>query len=153
MRKYYVYIHVFPDGKRYVGSTSIKPEYRWNEGRGYKTRPFYEEIEKVGWNNISHELYEVGTPEEMYYLEKYLIAFYNTRNPEFGYNVQGVKGKKGPGGWKFSEETKAKMSKARKGIPHPKYKYLFPDGRIRELAASGVGRHYTSKGIKLVKLD
>ena len=33
---YFVYIHIFPNGKRYVGLTSQNPERRWGKGIGYK---------------------------------------------------------------------------------------------------------------------
>lgn len=36
MKKYIVYCHIFPNGKRYVGITSQKPNERWRNGRGYK---------------------------------------------------------------------------------------------------------------------
>ena len=29
---YSVYLHIFPNGKVYVGITKFKPEYRWNNG-------------------------------------------------------------------------------------------------------------------------
>lgn len=150
MKRFYVYIHTFPCGRKYVGSTVNKPEYRWNEGKGYKYRPFYKEIERVGWNNITHEVIEVDTPEEMRYLEQYLINFYRSFLPERGFN-QRTKGRQGPGGWKFSEETKRKMSEARKGKTPPKYRYLLPNGEIKILSKTGIGRHY--KGVNLVRLD
>ena len=49
----------------------------------------------------------------MDYLEKYLIAYFNTTNPEFGYNV--TKGGEGVSGFKHSEESKAKMAAAKIG--------------------------------------
>ena len=82
-----VYIHTTPDGKRYVGATHQNPEYRFNKGRGYKYQFFYQAVLKFGWENISHQLYEVDTEEEMKYLEKYLISYYDTTNPEKGYNI------------------------------------------------------------------
>lgn len=30
---YFVYIHTFPNGKKYVGCTTRKPECRWREGK------------------------------------------------------------------------------------------------------------------------
>lgn len=35
-RCYYVYKHIFPNGKVYIGITCKKPIYRWNNGNGYK---------------------------------------------------------------------------------------------------------------------
>lgn len=85
-----VYIHTTPDGKKYVGATRIDPNRRFNKGRGYRYQFFYQAVLKFGWENISHQLYEVDTEEEMHYLEKYLIAYYDTTNPDKGYNI--VKG-------------------------------------------------------------
>lgn len=82
-----VYIHTTPDGKKYVGATHRNPEYRFNKGRGYKYQFFYQAVLKFGWENISHQLYEVDTEEELKYLEKYLISYYDTTNPEKGYNI------------------------------------------------------------------
>ena len=36
MNNYTVYCHIFPNGKRYVGITKQKPEYRWDNGNGYR---------------------------------------------------------------------------------------------------------------------
>lgn len=85
MRKYYVYIHTCPNGKKYVGCTTRSLEGRWF-GRGYRGQNFQIAIEEFGWDRITHEVFEVDTEKEMYYLERYLIAFYNTTNPEKGYN-------------------------------------------------------------------
>lgn len=110
----WVYLHTCPNGKRYVGQTIKNPTRRWENGSGYKTqRLFYRAIQKYGWDSIEHSLYEVSTKEEMDYLEKYLIAYYNTTNPSFGYNV--TKGGEGVSGFKHSEESKAKMSAAKIG--------------------------------------
>ena len=111
MKKFYVYIHLFPNGKRYVGITQqIKIEYRWRkDGSGYKCQEhLYNAIKKYKWNNIGHIVYEVDTPEEMWYLEKYLIAYYNTTNPERGYN-HSIGGEKSNLGYKFQEYQKEKL--------------------------------------------
>ena len=62
LRKHCVYMHTNPkNGKRYVGITSIKPEYRWNGGRGYKDNlEFFDDILLYGWNNIEHEIIKDG---------------------------------------------------------------------------------------------
>ena len=82
-----VYIHTTPDGKKYVGATHQNPEYRFNKGRGYRYQFFYQAVLKFGWENITHQLYEVDTEEELKYLERYLISYYDTTNPEKGYNI------------------------------------------------------------------
>lgn len=58
-KRYYLYRHITPSGKVYIGITCQKPENRWNNGRGYfnaiKT-PFKSSIMKYGWENIKHEV-------------------------------------------------------------------------------------------------
>ena len=112
MKKFYVYIHTCTaNGKKYVGcTTKVKPEYRWREGKGYwHNKYFYSAILKYGWNNFEHEVFEVESEEEMYYAEKYLIAYYHTTESEFGYN-HSVGGEKGALGYRHSEEARKKIS-------------------------------------------
>ena len=82
-----VYIHTTPEGKRYVGATYTNPDVRFKRGHGYRYQFFYQAVLKFGWENISHQLYEVDTEEELKYLERYLILYYDTTNPEKGYNI------------------------------------------------------------------
>lgn len=51
----YIYMHVCPDGKKYVGKTkNLKKRFSKN-GIGYRETPkFYTAILKYGWDNISH---------------------------------------------------------------------------------------------------
>ena len=122
---YFVYIHIFPNGKRYVGLTKQDPTKRWKaNGAGYKEynrfqqRPMYYAIQKYGWENIKHVIYEVDTRNEMIYLEKYLISFYNTQDRRHGYNISS--GGEGPFGVKPTPESvKRRADKLRnKPFPH-----------------------------------
>lgn len=89
-----VYIHTDPLGKVYVGRSfgedveSVNRN-RWNNGISYKGQKFYDEcIAVYGWDNIQHELLEWGlTYEEVIEREQYWIERYNSRNPEYGYNI------------------------------------------------------------------
>ena len=115
MKKYWVYIHTCPNGKKYVGiTTKLKPEFRWKEGRGYEHQLFGRAILKYGWDNITHEVFEVDSAEEMYRKEVELISFYHSNDPEYGYN-NSVGGEKSALGCTRSEETRKKMSQAKKG--------------------------------------
>lgn len=133
MKTYKVYIHLFPNNKRYIGVT-INPTYvRWGgDGRGYKPQPhLYNAIKKYGWDNIEHIVYEVDTESEMFYLEKYLISYYQSNNPKYGYNKSTGGDRGGLGNhiseWHkeriresnhtriVSEETKLKISSSKKG--------------------------------------
>lgn len=89
-----VYIHTDPIGKVYIGRAvgdNVKTvnRQRWQGGSGYKTQKFYDEcIAVYGWDNIQHEIIEWGlTYEEVIEREQYWIERYNSRNPEYGYNV------------------------------------------------------------------
>lgn len=116
MKKFYVYIHVCPNGKRYVGCTKqARPELRWKEGNGYRyNKHFYSAILKYGWNNITHEVFEVESEEEMYRKEVELISFYHSNDPRYGYN-NSVGGECGALGCKRSKEYRKKLSESRKG--------------------------------------
>lgn len=117
MKKFYVYVHVCPNGKRYVGiTTASKPEIRWREGKGYKHQLFGRAILKYGWDNITHEVFEVDSAEEMYRKEVELISFYHSNDPEYGYN-NSVGGERIALGCRHSEETRKRMAEARKGKP------------------------------------
>lgn len=53
-----VYIHTFPNGKKYIGQTNAIPEKRWGfNGNGYKTQPkVANAIKKYGWENVTHTI-------------------------------------------------------------------------------------------------
>ena len=116
MKKFYVYIHTCPNGKKYVGITTTNPKERWGlNGAKYKSnKHFYRAIQKYDWNNISHQVFEVDTLKEMYYLEKYLIAYYQTNKNEFGYNKSSG-GEVSSAGCHRSEEIRKKISESQKG--------------------------------------
>lgn len=117
MKKFYVYVHVCPNEKRYVGvTTASKPERRWGKnGKGYKGQLFERAILKYGWDNITHEIFEVDSAEEMYRKEIELISFYHSNDPEYGYNLSSG-GEKGGLGCIRSEETRKKLSEAGKRV-------------------------------------
>ena len=124
MKKFYVYIHTCPNGKKYVGLTTTEPKKRWGlNGAKYKSnKHFYRAIQKYDWNNISHQVFEVDTLKEMYYLEKYLIAYYQTNNPDFGYNKSSG-GEVSSAGCHRSEEIRKKISESHKGNQYHKGKH------------------------------
>ena len=108
---YYVYVHVFPNGKHYVGITSQLPTYRWRkDGNGYKHQTLvYRAIQKYGWNNIEHCILEYDlTEKEACDREIHYISLWKSDNPEFGYNCN--KGGDKPNlGKKLSKETRDNM--------------------------------------------
>lgn len=117
---YVVYMHTFPNGKRYIGITSQKPEYRWDNGNGYlkkgKRSKFGQPliaraIQKYSWEKVKHTiLCENLTREEAEQKEIYLIAKYKSNDPAFGYNTDN-------GGQvnKMTDSQKEKLRKALQG--------------------------------------
>ena len=78
-----------PNGKCYIGQTSAeKPYVRWQYGGGYRNQTrFYEDILRIGWDNMTHEiLEEVATKKEATERENYYISLYRSNEPEYGYN-------------------------------------------------------------------
>lgn len=136
-RKYKVYVHIFPNGKKYFGITGKKPEARWESGTGYSKdhQPvMYNAIQKYGWDNVEHKiLYENLTLEEAQNLEIELIAKYKTNchkyGDEYGYNM--TDGGEGSSGRTLSDEAKLKISQAqlgRTGAECPNSKPVICDG-------------------------
>lgn len=112
MKSYTVYVHIFPNGKRYVGITKTKPEYRWNNGRGYKGCVVENAIRKFGWHNVEHKILYVNlSKEEAEDMEKQLIKEWDTLVGHKGYNVETG----GNANKEISKETREKLSKANKG--------------------------------------
>ena len=108
---YTVYCHTFPNGKKYIGITKQEVNRRWRNGKGYEGQPVYNAILKYGWDNIQHDiLFSNLSREEAEEKEIELIKVFNTYSHENGYNVE-----KGGNASEISEETKAKISKAKKG--------------------------------------
>lgn len=81
----YVYILQFPDGKCYIGSTTLDPERRWNNGRGYSgQKKIKEAIDKHGWKSVNHVAIEVKDEDTAKEVETILIRMLDTI--ENGYN-------------------------------------------------------------------
>ena len=117
MNDYTVYMHIAPNGKRYIGITHLKPEYRYGKnGSGYRRCTFfYRAIEKYGWNEFQHIIVCTNlSKEEACKKEQELIATYQSNNPEFGYNCS-LGGESGSFGHIFTEEQRKKISLATKG--------------------------------------
>ena len=86
---YTVYQHIFPNGKRYIGVTRTSVNKRWGyQGYNYKTQVVGRAIQKYGWDNIEHDIFCVcETKDEAEKVERFLVAHFDTTNPERGYNV------------------------------------------------------------------
>ena len=79
-----VYIHKFPNGKKYVGVCQCC-EDRWANGNGYAyNTKMYSDIQKYGWENIEHKiLLETSNSEIAYTIEKILIDELDLKNNGF----------------------------------------------------------------------
>lgn len=118
--EYAVYVHIFPNGKRYVGiSKDVKRRFR--NGKGYQHQKImYYAIQKYGWKNVETViLYDHLTEEEAKQREIETIALYRTTDRRYGYNQ--TLGGEGGNGRVENEENKKRfgerMSKLHKGVP------------------------------------
>lgn len=99
------------NGKIYIGkhlATKFSLSYK---GSGAILKQAFK---KYGKENFKCELIaEATTEEELNNLEAYWINYFNSRDPEIGYNI--VEGGLGTSGYHHSEEAKQKMSEAKSG--------------------------------------
>ena len=86
---YSIYVHTTPDGRKYVGSTSLEPKRRFHGGSLYRKHiRFYNAIKFFGWYNIEHQVLEtVEDKETALKREEYYTLLWRTNEPEFGYNI------------------------------------------------------------------
>lgn len=120
-RNWKVYVHISPNGKRYYGITSQRPNERWGNGKRYKHNKYLTRaIDKYGWDNFEHiVLFDNLTEKEAKLLEQMYIALYDTKNLEYGYNE--TDGGDGTLGWKPNNTWRKKQSDINKGQGNPNY--------------------------------
>lgn len=108
-----VYKHQSPSGKVYIGITRLDVERRWQKGKNYKSNPYLTSaIKKYGWDSFTHEILFTGlTKEEAECIEVQTIAYYRSNDHNYGYNIEAGGNHVG----KVSEETRKKLSEAKKG--------------------------------------
>jgi len=115
-RNHYVYMHIAPNGKKYIGITCQRLERRWRKGWGYRSMHFARAIKKYGWENFQHIVVASGLSlDEAKKEEQRLIALNKSNDVRFGYNVSAGGDSGRPFGYHHSEETKIKISKSQKG--------------------------------------
>ena len=85
---YTVYKLTDPAGKIYIGCTGQTVKRRWRNGIGYKSNtPVGRAIRALGWNSIRKDiLCEKLTQAGAEKLEKWFVEYYDSMNPEKGYN-------------------------------------------------------------------
>ncbi|MBR0392726.1 MAG: hypothetical protein IJK38_10440 [Oscillospiraceae bacterium] len=121
--RYTVYKLTDPEGKVYIGCTGTSVEQRWCKGRGYRVNvPIRRAIDRFGWDAFDKQiLCEKLIREGAEKLEKWFIAYYDSSDPEKGYNrFLGGLGK----GAQMSEITKKISSESKKRLyeEHPELK-------------------------------
>jgi len=100
------------NGKQYVG-IAIDYERRWREHRcGHGSKLVYQAVKKYGAKNLDFKVICKGTEAYVKEMEVRAIRMLNTM-AHSGYNL--TEGGEGSTGWKASDETRKKMSKAHIG--------------------------------------
>lgn len=114
--EYDVYLLTFPDGKHYVGMTGRAVKARWDSGNGFRSNPrLYRAICDAGFSNVKKEHFSYPlSRDSAERIETALIDYFDSANPERGYN-------RGHGalreyGWKQPESTIEKIRDAQKGV-------------------------------------
>lgn len=115
MNAYTVYMHIAPDGRKYIGITRYSPKKRWDCGRGYANNEYFTRaIKKYGWDNFQHIiLFEGLSEEDAKSKEIELIKVHKSNIREFGFNISS--GGESHSGTKISERQKEIIRKANKG--------------------------------------
>ena len=160
---YVVYCHTNKiNGKKYIGITSRKPEYRWKNVEGYSNNQHcYSAIKKYGWHNLTDEiLYCDLKKEDAWEIEKRLIEEYKTTDENKGYNI-GTGGEHGAEGSKRTEEQNLRKSKQMKAvmnapavvskISNARQGIKFSDEHIENLRKSHIGKSPSNKGVPMTE--
>jgi group I intron endonuclease len=127
MGDYLVYKHTSPSGKSYIGQTKDYDK-RCNQHKlSTGCRAINSAINKYGWDNFTHEILIEGLSlDEANRWEEVLIKELNTLAPN-GYNLRTGGANSSP-----SEETKSKISEAKKG-------HTYSDEARRKMSADRKG--------------
>lgn len=110
-----VYIHRNKlNNKAYIGQTCQIPQRRWEKGLNYVcSTHFYRAIKKYGWDSFEHIIFATNlTQEQANQMERLLIAFFDTTNQKYGYNMRS-----GGENSKLCEQTKEKIRDAMRKKP------------------------------------
>lgn len=138
------------DNKKYIGR-SVDIDARWRSHKSqlrknkHSNPHFQNSVNKYGLENFIMYILEECDESELDDKEVYYISFYDTRNYKKGYNV--LIGGNTSKGRVVSQETRMKLSIAKKGIPKP----LTPEQLISiQIARSGkkdINKNHSSQYI------
>lgn len=111
----WIYLLEFPNGKRYVGLTTVSPKRRYGRHKAAAAKPENKSRVYQAWRKHGPPSLQVLAEipnEKLANAEREYIAAMNTRIPH-GYNQS--EGGEGAFGIAVSEETRRKISEAQKG--------------------------------------
>lgn len=87
-KTYIVYMHVFPNNKKYIGITGQSLNARWKNGLGYNGSSLQNEIIQQGWENLRHYiLFQSDDYKKAKEIYTYYIDKLKTFDSDYGYNV------------------------------------------------------------------
>lgn len=116
---YTVYAHRnLKNDKYYIGMTSLEPNRRWQNGKGYKSQPkIWADIQNSDWNkDWEHNIIGKFTDKnEALKYEAFLIAMLDS--VENGYNISAFDS----GKYNRTEEHKKKISESMTGEKNPMF--------------------------------
>ena len=129
---YTVYKLTDPEGKVYIGCTGKPVKRRWKRGKGYgRDLPIRRAIDAIGWEAFEKSvLCENLTREGAEKLEKWFVEYYDSMDPEKGYNRMTGGARKGS---KMSEVSKRAYTESinRKYREDPSFKKRVGEASIR----------------------
>lgn len=117
MKKYWVYLHITPNGMVYVGYSGRKYYKSRLNAKSYNNSSLHPYIDKYGWDNISHKIVTKDlTKEEAIRLEGELIRKYKELNICINKNDSGdfTIHKKAEKKRKYKEEHREELKKKSK---------------------------------------
>ena len=125
------------NGKRYVGSTAKSFTKRWNIHKtGLRNGYHHSRHLQAAWNKYGEEAFEFliierVAPKGCVAREQFWLDLWKTANQKYGYNISPTAGS--TLGREFTEETKEKMRKAKKGGK-------LSEEHKRKISEAGLGR-------------
>ena len=132
MKEYTVYVHKnLKNEKYYVGSTSMNPSYRWNNGKGYQNNSkMWNDIQNSDWNKdwVHGILGKFENKKDALNYEAFLIAMLDS--VKNGYNTSSFDSYN----YKRTEEHKKKISESMTGI-------VFTEEHKKKISESMTGKH------------
>lgn len=149
---YTVYMLRVPDGRVYIGTTSMNIHERWNNGNGYRfCEPLWNIIAEIGWENIEKTILKGNLSEEEACLfeQKMIIAFEST-DPDHGFNREGggvLKRKI------VTDESRKRMSQSKMGAKNPNFGTHFSEERKRKLSESNRGQKRSKETCRKIGLS